>query len=134
MKSLAALDPRVIVRPYDGWYWSSYTQITQEGLLDDIVVENWDNSLKQSRESLLYVHILYTECTSTDPPHPQLHFIASTLPWGEAGETLFNQLFRAVASREWLFKYGAVPFSAVLPNSFWKASLCQTIQLFMNTQ
>jgi hypothetical protein len=47
--------------------------------------------------------------------------VATTLPWGESGETLFNQMFRAVATRDWLFKYGPMPFSAVMPYSFWKA-------------
>jgi hypothetical protein len=30
-------------------------------------------------------------------------------------------MFRAVATRDWLFKYGPMPFSAVMPYSFWKA-------------
>jgi len=57
---------------------------------------------------------------STDPPHSNLHFIATTLPWGDSGETLFNQMFRAVATRDWLFQYGAMPFSAIIPDSLWK--------------
>ena len=32
-------------------------------------------------------------------------------------------MFRAVATRDWLFKYGPMPFSAVMPYSFWKACL-----------
>lgn len=61
-----------------------------------------------------------TDELSIVPPHSKLHFVATTLPWGESGETLFNQLFRAIATRDWLFKYGAMPFSAVMPYSFWK--------------
>ncbi|KAG8817815.1 Mitochondrial transcription factor 1 [Serendipita sp. 401] len=103
LHSLAALDKRVLVRPLDGWFWTSYTQIVEEGLLSDIKVEEWDNSLKRPH-----------------PPHSQLHFVASAFPPAENGEALFNQIFRAVASRDWLFRYGAVPFSGVIPDSFRK--------------
>ncbi|PVF98177.1 S-adenosyl-L-methionine-dependent methyltransferase [Serendipita vermifera] len=103
LETLAALDKRVILRPYDGWSWDSYSKISSEGLLDDIEPEDWNNSIRDSH-----------------PPHSKLHFIATTLPWDIKGESLFNQMFRAVASRDWLFKYGAMPFSAVFPDSFWK--------------
>ncbi|KAG8836366.1 Mitochondrial transcription factor 1 [Serendipita sp. 399] len=102
LHSLAAIDKRVTVRPLSGWLWTSYSKITEEGLLSDVKIEEWDNSIR-----------------GTHPPHSQLHFIASALPPAESGEALFNQMFRAVASRDWLFQYGAVPFSAVIPHSFW---------------
>ncbi|KIM31640.1 hypothetical protein M408DRAFT_327118 [Serendipita vermifera MAFF 305830] len=106
LESLAKIDKRVVVRPYNAWFWDSYTKITEEGLFNDVQIQEWDNSRQQAH-----------------PPHPQLHFIASTLPLGDAGETLFNQMFRAVATREWLFKYGAMPFSAVMPHTFWKRAV-----------
>ncbi|CAG7853781.1 rRNA adenine N(6)-methyltransferase {ECO:0000256/RuleBase:RU362106} {ECO:0000256/RuleBase:RU362106} [Serendipita indica DSM 11827] len=106
LEVLAKLDKRVIVRPLNGWLWSSYSEIMKEGLLDDIMVQEWDNSIRG-------VH----------PPHPNLHFVATTIPFGETGEALFNQMFRAVAGHEWLFKYGPMPWSAVLPYSSWKRAV-----------
>ena len=48
-KVLAKLDKRVIVRPLNGWLWSSYSDIMKEGLLDDVEIEEWNNSIRGVR-------------------------------------------------------------------------------------
>ncbi|CAG8702504.1 1388_t:CDS:2, partial [Acaulospora colombiana] len=66
LETLAALDKRVVLRPYDGWSWDSYNKISNEGLLDDIEPENWNNTIRDSLSAEL---ALDSKALETYPAH-----------------------------------------------------------------
>jgi hypothetical protein len=53
--------------------------------------------------------------------HPELHFVTH-IPQTIPGEQLIAQLFRCVPEKSWLFKYGCVPMSFILPDWVWRVS------------
>lgn len=67
----------------DGYWWESYSEIEEEGLLDDVQIEPW-NKL-----------------------HPSLFFI-SQLPHNKRSIQFIMQLVSFIPNRNWLFQYGRV--------------------------
>ncbi|KAK7692605.1 hypothetical protein QCA50_004237 [Cerrena zonata] len=90
VKSLEEADPRVTVLNLDGYVWDSYQTIEDQGLLKDVVKQDWNAGV-----------------------HPQLHFICQ-MPNTVHGEQFLSQIFRCIPTRSWLFQYGRVPMSLIL--------------------
>jgi transcription factor 1 len=51
--------------------------------------------------------------------HPELHFVTH-IPQTIPGEQLVAQLFRSIPEYSWLFKYGRIPMSFLLPDWVWR--------------
>ncbi|OCH95074.1 S-adenosyl-L-methionine-dependent methyltransferase [Obba rivulosa] len=96
LEELQAVDPRVTVIKKSGYAWDAYTQIVQQGLMDDVQVVPWENGI-----------------------HPELHFI-SHLPLNIMGEQLIAQFLRCIPERSWLFHYGRVPMSIIIGEWLWQ--------------
>lgn len=90
LKELEYYDDRVHVFSSSGFVWETYDIIKEQGLLDDVAVEDWKTA-----------------------PHSTLSFIGH-LPLGPVGEQLIAQLFRAIPERSWLYKYGRMRMSWLL--------------------
>ncbi|WAQ93266.1 hypothetical protein PtA15_18A324 [Puccinia triticina] len=67
----------------DGYWWESYSEVEEEGLLDDVPIEEWEKS------------------------HPSLFFICQ-LPHNKRSIQFLMQLISFIPNRNWLFQYGRV--------------------------
>ncbi|KAA1073643.1 Mitochondrial transcription factor 1 [Puccinia graminis f. sp. tritici] len=67
----------------DGYWWESYSEVEEEGLLDDVAIEDWEKS------------------------HPSLFFICQ-LPHNKRSIQFLMQLISFIPNRNWLFQYGRV--------------------------
>ncbi|KAG9312882.1 S-adenosyl-L-methionine-dependent methyltransferase [Chiua virens] len=95
LRPLQTMDPRVHVLPWDGYSWSTYRQLEDEGHLRDVEASSW------------------TE------PDPALRFVAH-LPTSIYGEQLIAQLLRLVPDQGWLFRYGRVPMNYIMHDFVWE--------------
>jgi transcription factor 1 len=77
-----------------GFNWDTYSYLQESGDLD-VDIAPWENL------------------------HPELHFVTH-IPQTIPGEQLIAQLFRCVPEKSWLFKYGCVPMSFILPDWVWR--------------
>ncbi|KAG6830796.1 hypothetical protein H0H92_014645 [Tricholoma furcatifolium] len=90
LKPLQETDPRLIVLNQDGFQWSTYSYMEEQGLLDDVSKLKW-----------------------TDGVHPQLSFI-SHLPSTIKSEQMVSQVLRSMPEATWLFQYGRVPLNFII--------------------
>jgi len=67
----------------DGYWWESYSEVEEEGLLDDVPIEAWEKV------------------------HPSLFFICQ-LPHNKRSIQFLMQLVSFIPNRNWLFQYGRV--------------------------
>ncbi|WAR63250.1 hypothetical protein PtB15_18B332 [Puccinia triticina] len=76
-------DKRLFHIKNDGYWWESYSEVEEEGLLDDVPIEEWEKS------------------------HPSLFFICQ-LPHNKRSIQFLMQLISFIPNRNWLFQYGRV--------------------------
>ncbi|KAI0302533.1 S-adenosyl-L-methionine-dependent methyltransferase [Russula brevipes] len=94
LRPLAQADPRVRVVSQSGFAWETYSHLIESGDLD-VDIAPWENL------------------------HPELHFVTH-IPHTIPGEQFVAQLFRAIPAKSWLFKYGRMPMSFILPDGVWQ--------------
>ncbi|KAH9443201.1 hypothetical protein MJO29_014405 [Puccinia striiformis f. sp. tritici] len=76
-------DKRLFHIKNDGYWWESYSEVEEEGLLDDVPIEAWEKD------------------------HPSLFFICQ-LPHNKRSIQFLMQLISFIPNRNWLFQYGRV--------------------------
>lgn len=76
-------DRRLFHIKNDGYWWESYSEVEEEGLLDDVPIEGWEKV------------------------HPSLFFICQ-LPHNKRSIQFLMQLVSFIPNRNWLFQYGRV--------------------------
>ncbi|KAJ2912413.1 hypothetical protein MD484_g7999, partial [Candolleomyces efflorescens] len=91
---LQKIDDRLHVVPEDAFWWTTYSKIEDDGLLDDVKTHDWNEI------------------------HPNLQFVCQ-VPNNVHGEQLIAQLCRAIPDRKWFFKYGRVPLDLITTSTMY---------------
>ncbi|KAI0769349.1 S-adenosyl-L-methionine-dependent methyltransferase [Trametes elegans] len=95
LKPLEEADSRVTILPLSGYYWDTYSQIEERGLLEGLQPQPWEGE------------------------SPNLQFVAH-INLNVKGEQLLAQFLRCIPEHSWLFQYGRVPMSLLLSDYVWQ--------------